>query len=189
MKKLLAATMFACLASASAYATNVTTYLPAGQKAGSYGGFTYSNFSSLYDVPIVASLNQSVRSSVSYDAGAFNYHGITLNFLPFELGGSGSIGWDFRPYDVTLTFKDINGGVIDTTSVLLQGSSLDQSFAKDVFGVHEIVFSTSDPTANYYMMPRFVALNISAVPEPETYAMLLAGLVLAGVAGRRRKAA
>lgn len=189
MKKLFAAMMFACLSSASAYATTVTTYLPAGQSGGSYGGFTYTNFSSLFDVPIVKPLYQSVRSSVSYDAGAFDYHGITLNFLPYELSGSGSIGWDFRPYDVTLTFKDINGAVIDTTSVLLEGTSADQSFAKDVLGVHEIVFSTSDPSANYYMIPRFVALNISAVPEPETYAMLLAGLALAGVASRRRKAA
>nr|WP_307722124.1 PEP-CTERM sorting domain-containing protein [Duganella callida] len=35
------------------------------------------------------------------------------------------------------------------------------------------------------MQPRFVALDISAVPEPETYAMLLGGLALVGFARRR----
>ncbi|HEX5345046.1 MAG TPA: FxDxF family PEP-CTERM protein [Duganella sp.] len=32
-------------------------------------------------------------------------------------------------------------------------------------------------------------LSISAVPEPETYGMLLAGLGLIGVAARRRRSA
>ncbi|MTV40968.1 PEPxxWA-CTERM sorting domain-containing protein [Duganella radicis] len=35
----------------------------------------------------------------------------------------------------------------------------------------------------------FDNINVTAVPEPETYAMLLAGLGLVGVAARRRKQA
>ncbi len=38
-----------------------------------------------------------------------------------------------------------------------------------------------------YVGPQFGVMEVAAVPEPETYAMLLAGLGLMGVVARRRK--
>jgi hypothetical protein len=47
---------------------------------------------------------------------------------------------------------------------------------------------SSDFNANLIFGANGVDLNVAAVPEPETYAMLLAGLAVVGWAARRRKA-
>jgi hypothetical protein len=42
---------------------------------------------------------------------------------------------------------------------------------------------------NFYNGTTPLSVTISAVPEPETYAMMLAGLCLAGAVARRKRAA
>nr|WP_229213374.1 MULTISPECIES: DNRLRE domain-containing protein [unclassified Duganella] len=53
-----------------------------------------------------------------------------------------------------------------------------------------MVASTGAEKDEIWIVPgRYLALNISAVPEPETYAMTLLGLGLVGVAARRKRRA
>lgn len=53
--------------------------------------------------------------------------------------------------------------------------------------VHQLVV-TGTPLLNTVGFTGSLALNVSAVPEPETYAMMLAGLGMVGFMARRRKA-
>ncbi|MYM67245.1 PEP-CTERM sorting domain-containing protein [Pseudoduganella sp. FT55W] len=159
-------------------------YVDPGSTGGSFNGFTYTNVTSLGSTPIITGLKTGT-SSISYDAGAFNYHGITLNFTPWDLGGSESMWWDLNPYEVVLTFKDINGHVITTDTFNLEYPR-NQTEYKEVAGVHSIEFFSSSYNA---ATPRFYSLDISAVPEPATYGMLLAGLGMMAAVARRRKQA
>ncbi|WP_338771362.1 PEP-CTERM sorting domain-containing protein [Massilia sp. METH4] len=68
----------------------------------------------------------------------------------------------------------------------------DRTFASVLAGVDEIAFTTYTPGFAYGFTDFDVAVDnitVSAVPEPGTYAMMLAGLGLLGAAARRRKAA
>ena len=61
----------------------------------------------------------------------------------------------------------------------------DNDFVPNVAGTNKVyVFSFTDQD-----LARVQLQNISPVPEPETYAMLLAGLGLMGAVARRRKQA
>lgn len=67
----------------------------------------------------------------------------------------------------------------------------DRSFASVLAGVDEIAFTTYKPGYMYGFTDFDVAvdnISVSAVPEPGTYAMLVAGLGLIGFVARRRKA-
>ncbi|HEX8602154.1 MAG TPA: PEPxxWA-CTERM sorting domain-containing protein [Pseudoduganella sp.] len=66
----------------------------------------------------------------------------------------------------------------------------DRTFASVLAGVDEVAFTTYKPGYAYGFTDFDVAVDnitISAVPEPGTYAMLLAGLGLVGAAARRRR--
>lgn len=92
--------------------------------------------------------------------------------------------------DVTL------GGELAIFSVAGYNPTLGDSFVIATFGgvqVGGLVFDTVtwqgfDPNVAFEVVYNTdnVTLNVAAVPEPETYAMLLAGLGLVGIAARRR---
>ncbi|MDP3287681.1 MAG: FxDxF family PEP-CTERM protein, partial [Methyloversatilis sp.] len=54
------------------------------------------------------------------------------------------------------------------------------------FNGKQTLILASDNNFGATQFTQFIALEVTAVPEPETYAMLLAGLGLIGVAARRR---
>ena len=109
----------------------------------------------------------------------------TANFGDMEIlatNHSSSKGWaDNVLYNFHLDFN-VNPGEIHI--VVKQGATelwnvtvVDTSFTSGQFGFYN----------NSQENVRYAGFEVTPVPEPETYAMLLAGLVLTGFAARRRK--
>jgi hypothetical protein len=83
--------------------------------------------------------------------------------------------------DVVLTVNGYNGGVLVGTQSLAMTTTY-QLMAFN-FGETDKITFTSSPHANILMDDFVMTLP---VPEPSTYAMLLAGLCLIGYAGKRQ---
>lgn len=105
----------------------------------------------------------SIRSDI-----AFAYCGI------FDCGGA--------PILLELSSLDFGSPLTSVTfTTSLTGVSMSFTADSVTFSWNEQSLTPGDP----YLSANF---NVSAVPEPETYAMMLAGLGLLGFAARRKKA-
>jgi len=90
--------------------------------------------------------------------------------------------------------SDFNGfKVTDLTKNFSSSYSIDSSTNMIGFGTTNVSVSGNIATINWQGLSvdenTRVVLNITAVPEPETYAMMLVGLGLVGAIARRRKLA
>ena len=150
----------------------------------------------------------SANANTSLDLTAFSQSiggNSWINALSWlaELGGTSSItanvtgvtsfDWDFKandelPYDDAGYF--IAGGIWNTlasvSSVGDFGNSAWQTFTFSTPYTGSLTFGVYNALDNVHSSQLFIT-NVSAVPEPETYAMLLAGLGLVGFMARRRK--
>ena len=93
--------------------------------------------------------------------------------------------------DAFVSFFKRDGSLISTMTISnLADGYYGFSRAGDVQDIAGIsIYNTDLGGIGFDNLKHDVASNISAVPEPETYAMLLAGLGIMGVVARRRKAA
>jgi hypothetical protein len=136
------------------------------------------SFSNLYDITVQADGTNKLKLVITGANSAFSNIGYELFSSPMlTVSGSGAN----------------NGGVLTAgfldsknTDVSLTGGS---TYALRVFGTKDAGFgfgtkSIVSVTATYGTLT-----PVTPVPEPETYAMLLAGLGLMGTIVRRRKTA
>lgn len=119
----------------------------------------------------------AIGSSISFSSNLSN--------ASFSLGAGLS-----GQYSLTLSPVFETSPGIDELQMIL--ASQQQQLATSQHG--QLSFN-ANPKDHYYLLLNGTArqgqsyqMNISAVPEPETWAMLLAGLAIVGVAARRRGA-
>ena len=117
--------------------------------------------------------------SDSYNAKSFTFDtGSSFNTFTFKVNN--------------LQFGTVDDVILNATSLTNGGAgvwslSSPVTFAANTDTFLTIKFTGSNPKLNFG--GSFNASTVSAVPEPETYAMLLAGLGVVGFMARRRKSA
>lgn len=179
MKKIASAILLGTMLCGAAMATEVdlsNTNPYEAINGTSLNGFTFNyGFYNMLDGTNIGS-----NASISYDAGSFNLNSMKINIMPFYMGGSGQIGFDFTPFQLKLEYKDIGGHLLGSQEVTI--SQFSRNHVLNATNVHEVIFSTVGDHG-----PRLESFNISPVPEPETYGMMLAGLGLVGFMARRKR--
>jgi hypothetical protein len=159
---ILAAALLISSAVASAGTPITLTPSTGGLYAGAFTGAAASNTFDLDLTNFTVGTNFFAQVTANFTGGAgYDVTGVTLDgvsFFPAFNGGWGNSG-------------------SDNWVLLLPTLSA---------SLHEIVV-TGTPLLNTVGFTGSLALNVSAVPEPETYAMMLGGLGLVGFMARRRK--
>lgn len=134
-------------------------------------------------------------------SGGFGFNALSgTDFLAFNIGvGSGNkqeIIFDTAVSDVSIWAANRFSGVTSMSAYSINGALLSQTsianssqwqvlaITSGTTGISKVVLEGS---SGYYAYDD-LEFNVSAVPEPETYALMLAGLGLLGVVSRRRKA-
>jgi PEP-CTERM motif len=130
--------------------------------------------------PVITYLNFTLTDTTDVIAGVVSA-GAGSSIISFEkVGGNGVLGFDFNEYnpnafEYTLSFYDLAAG---SHQLKLVTSGPDFSYGA--------TFTQYGPSG---LPASSGTLSLSAVPEPEAYALALAGLSVAGLMGLRRRAA
>lgn len=118
-------------------------------------------------------------SSPKSDWTALKAFSLTIGNVSYSLEDVG-----FRNYGYATNV----GGILNTEQYLISGTN---DFSFTVFPGDQVMFTYSSASApGYFTIPdqKFTYTELrSAVPEVETYAMLLAGLAMTGAIARRRR--
>ena len=155
------------------------------------GGLTYTN--STFDVTTVgglASIGNVVASPNVDNLGSFSLTGSQFNYSPetFQL----RVTFTAPPGTVPTTSlftADLTGQVLanNTGSLFIDFSDLPQHFTFDNGSFDLYVNDVAiTPGGSIPLSGRIVA-QVTTVPEPETYALFMAGLAAVGFMARRRK--
>ena len=132
--------------------------------------------------------NTTGSAGVNYDqillpTGNLTFSGSTTLALSFNSGGSGVVWADpFWNVNRAWMIYDLSGGTTNSLSNLGLGGSLLDSLNQPLSPTSRGYFTTS-------LDGQDVVLNFTAVPEPSTWAMALAGLACGGWMMRRRNSA
>jgi hypothetical protein len=135
---------------------------------------TYTSLTSGWTIPDVIPVNQQA-------AGDYHMNG----FGDFEYGvlwGGGQGGSD--PTSGPLTFEITGTGLTLSSFELSLGTGPNGTGGDRAFFVADIISGTTGLTG---LVDASTGLPPTSIPEPETYAMLLAGLGLMGFVARRRR--
>ena len=199
MKKLLAiAALFA--ATSGAYAQNIV--VDGGFESQSQAAGTWNVYSSLLGWNTAAGAGVEVRNQVAGNAFEGNNYieldsyynsAIAQTLATTTAGGVYTLSFEYSARGgVSLASNPVqvfwNGTLLDTVS--LDGSNQSgnvwygYSYAVQALGNDVLKFAASG--TNDSLGGSLDAVTVSAVPEPSTYALMAAGLVLIGFSRRRR---
>ena len=158
-----------------------TTYIEGGLTFTSQGG-------QLRNLGTFRSENADIGGAVIYD----NYYrpitiskssGGMFDLVSFDIADYGNDGFASRPSeDVPLPFSFVDAGGLHITTLAIDHQVGLQTFALNFTGVTSVTIG-----GGLYQLDNVVADGVLAVPEPGTYALLIAGLALVGHTARRRK--
>lgn len=139
-----------------------------------------ADFSDTFSFTLGAGSGTATRFSASFfDLAALNndpsYGVLSLPQITFTLNG----------IDKALVATQVAPGTQGTAqaAVSFTGLTAGTAYTLTVFGKG---LGDNAGSGSYYLGKNYV-INVAAVPEPETYAMLVAGLGLLGVVARRRR--
>ncbi len=162
------------------------TFGPLNRTAGSYGyqAVTDPN-NAFYGAGTLANPWLSTNTAKdTIDIGAFSGG---VGALGGNFFGSAQLG-NFVLGDVVVTAADADG----TVSRTITGATVDSfvGFVSNTGRMVSAAVSSVQPTAGNFIYPTVdnlvLATAVTAVPEPETYALLMAGLGIVGLMARRR---
>ena len=181
-----------------------------------YPGFSFTNLSS--PGVTITSLSMDDGSAnglwdvVSYESASVGV-GYTLTQGDYvnNVGWNSNIGYNFTGFDAGKSMQFYvdpdtlhygTGNVVDARPYVFNGGTVTADFsngqtltltwnnpvAQNFSPLRREDLAANDERNIYYEMSRTVAVA-APVPEPETYALMLAGLGLVGIAARRRRRA
>lgn len=172
--------------------TSLSTVASTGTSSIAYGGMTLTGGNGTGGVQVfnltaadLAGVNNFNFSNVNAnDTLILNISGSNVNLSGgYSNFGQYNVLYNFyQAQNITLNNVGLYGSVLAPLATLSGGSG--QINGNVVVGNWN---SNVQVNSNHYFTPTNVAGLVSAVPEPETYAMLFAGLGLLGFMARRRK--
>jgi len=173
---------FESLASTADNSNVGTTYIEKGFQfddvtvASNFGFATWGSANPFFSgsTALINNNDSGITRLTQVGGTAFNLNSIDLTVLYPGLTGDGNVA-------VTFTGTKLDHSTVTQTFTVNDGAPQTFTFA----GFTNLASVTWSDNAMYH---QFDNVNVAAVPEPETYAMLLAGLGLIGFMARRRAA-
>lgn len=157
---------------------------PLNRNAGSYsytvesdGGFFFGA-GTFANPALSTNTATDLMTFLNFGSGVSAFGG---NFYPTDINGQ------FIAGDVTLVITDGSGASVTRTITGASQSGF-LGFVSSSGSLQQVTLAAVQPAAGF-AWPTVDNLVLAAVPEPETYALMLAGLGLIGFMARRRRAA
>lgn len=96
-------------------------------------------------------------------------------------------GGQFQPFDITVTFVDNFGTLFSETAQIGTGSNWFSAQAIDGQWIKYVELNTAPNNVRAVEQVRIGGIGTPPIPEPATWAMMIAGFGLVGFAARRRR--